>query len=686
MKRNIISRFLVAVALPACLLTSCDYLDVMPPEQPTAADTMEDKDLMFSFLNSCYHAVMNSNYLHYENWLQSTDEYVFSQAINKEGQHVAWNQLHGNSYPNAWEMFYSYIGQCHLFLREIERQNPKDATEEDKGNAITEVNFLKAYYHYRLLEAFGPIPMMEEYPSQNITNNQIPGRRHYDYCVDYIVGLLDQVCSGDYPLPALREGAEWGRASAATAKAVKSRLLIEAASPLWNGSWPFPNWKNKNLTGDAEYDGKYGLELVSTTYDKSKWDRALAASLDALEYALGPGQRKLFNTEDAMMLYTMKSGLNGDLSKIYIPGIDYNNMTPEDEEFIKHVITMRILPNSFESEGNRELLWGYYSDGNDGRTNKRNIAHFPIRILYKNNAWLHGWASATPTLNTVEHFYTRDGYLPADDPRFQHNDEWLFSRAGITGQHRTDIINLHVNREPRFYAWIAYHGDDYAPLLRDGKPLTLDMMSGDDNRGRQTPTLGEKDIPANGWSSAFVTDYPVTGYYNKKWCQIDHQCSLNGTGGVSGNVIRYPMPLFRLAELYLNVAECYANLGNIDKAIEYLNPVRERAGVPALTKTMVENSSMDIVEWVHNERFIEFWDESLRYFDVRRWMIAPQVLRANSREGLNVQQYKPNPSFEEFNQRTTIRQPFQWEDRMYILPIANSEVYAAPNLVQSPNY
>lgn len=52
MKRNIISRFLATVALTACLLASCDYLDVMPPEQPTAADTMEDKDLMFSFLNS----------------------------------------------------------------------------------------------------------------------------------------------------------------------------------------------------------------------------------------------------------------------------------------------------------------------------------------------------------------------------------------------------------------------------------------------------------------------------------------------------------------------------------------------------------------------------------------------------------------------------------------------------------
>ena len=689
MKKNIISRFLAAVVLPACLLTSCDYLDVMPPEQPTAADTMEDKDLMMSFMNSCYHAVLGSNYLHYQNWLQSTDEYVLPQAINKQGQQVSWNQLNSKNYPSIWEDFYTYIGQCHLFLREIQAQDPKDATEEDKGSAINEVNFLKAYYHYRLLEAYGPIPIMEKYPSQTISKEQIPGRRHYDYCVDYIVKMLDQVCSGDYPLPPLREGVEWGRATAATAKAIKSRLLLEAASPLWNGGWPFPDWKNKNQTGDTEYDEKYGLDLVNLTYDESKWQRALDASLEALEYAEGPGQRKLFNTEDAMALYNMKSGLNGDLTKIFIPGFHYTGeeeLTEEEKDFIKHVITMRILPNSFESQGNRELLWGYYADGNADRTNKRNVAHFPVRIIYKNNAWQHGWGLATPTLNTVEHFYTKDGYIPADDPKFQHNDEWLFSRAGISGKHRGDIINLHVNREPRFYAWIAYHGDDYAPLMRDGKPLTLDIMGSDDNSGRGKPEAGEEQIPANGWSSAFVTDYPVTGYYNKKWCQIDQQNALSASGGVEGNVERYPMPLFRLAELYLNVAECYANLGEVDKALEYLNPIRERAGVPALTKTMIEKSSMDIIEWVHNERFIEFWDESLRYFDVRRWMKAPQVLRANYREGLNVQVNQPSPSFDMFYQRTVIRQPFQWDDRMYILPVPANEVYSAPNLVQSPNY
>ena len=45
-----------------------------------------------------------------------------------------------------------------------------------------------------------------------------------------------------------------------------------------------------------------------------------------------------------------------------------------------------------------------------------------------------------------------------------------------------------------------------------------------------------------------------------------------------------------------------------------------------------------------------------------------------------------NPTFEEFNQIEVIDQPFKWNDRMYLYPVVNSEVYANPQLVQAPYY
>ena len=88
---------------------------------------------------------------------------------------------------------------------------------------------------------------------------------------------------------------------------------------------------------------------------------------------------------------------------------------------------------------------------------------------------------------------------------------------------------------------------------------------------------------------------------------------------------------------------------------------------------------------MESERFIELWGEGHRYRDARRWMTAPDYFKAGVREGLNAIQ-KKDPSFKEFNQRVKIDQPFQWANRMYLMPIPASEVYANPQLEQSPEY
>ena len=86
---------------------------------------------------------------------------------------------------------------------------------------------------------------------------------------------------------------------------------------------------------------------------------------------------------------------------------------------------------------------------------------------------------------------------------------------------------------------------------------------------------------------------------------------------------------------------------------------------------------------IHNERFIEFWNEDHRYHDVRRWAEGQKYFGAK-REGLNAM-VKDVP-FEKFNVRTTIDQPFRWNDRLYLAPIQNAEVYKNPQMVQAYGY
>src|SRR5690606_15028860 len=78
-------------------------------------------------------------------------------------------------------------------------------------------------------------------------------------------------------------------------------------------------------------------------------------------------------------------------------------------------------------------------------------------------------------------------------------------------------------------------------------------------------------------------NYSVTGFLNKKWVHPN----LNYTGIGWGNnfgATTYPITLIRLGELYLNLAECNARLGsNTTEALDYLNRIRRRAGVPEWT-------------------------------------------------------------------------------------------------------
>ena len=227
---------------------------------------------------------------------------------------------------------------------------------------------------------------------------------------------------------------------------------------------------------------------------------------------------------------------------------------------------------------------------------------------------------------------------------------------------KNDIVKFNVNREPRYYAWIAFDGCQYMPLINNNQPLWLNL----------------KNTNTNGYNLTNTRNATGTGFANKKFV-IPNGVYL-ASGSVSGNGLRVPM--IRMAELYLNLAECYAVLGNTNAALENLNIIRKRAGVRDLTAT--DFSVMPLIDWVRNERSIELYAEGHRYYDIRRWAIAEDHLQPENFRGLNG--LTVNPSFEEFNQIVPTSQPIQWNQRQYLLPITNSELYSDPQLVQAPGY
>lgn len=637
--------FAAALTLMSAGMTSCDYLDVVPPETADIDDTMLTKQQCISFLYGCYGTIaINHGVGAYGAHESSTDEYANPVLWGRLGQVTSWNQLSATKQSNLgifqlpWNYSYDAIGQCNLFEKTLAGANPQGVVDSDRTRWLAEIKFLKAYYHFRLLENYGPIPIIDHYYGSDTEKSEIPGRSHFDYCVDRICKWLDEAYAD---LPATLDLSEIGRATKSGAKALKSRVLLYAASPLWNGSFPHVGWKNTGY----ETPG-YGRELVSMTYDREKWVRARDAAKEAIASALGEGNRSF---------YTIEASETQRQSE----GVALPDIPGTDDDFKKKVMKIRYANNTVENEGNRELIWSVIS--NPDAWLFWQADQYPHNVITNTHGGTAGGVNAmAPTLYTVEHFLTRNGFLPEHDQEFRPS-EYLKS-AGIAGHE--DIINLCANREPRFYANISFDGDEYSQMLCNGKPLVIDL----------------KSSSAHGYNpDMYVMDNNATGFLTKKWCQPNVAWRIDG----NLNARRIAVPMLKLSELYLNLAECEAALGNDVAAMEALNEVRRHGEIRGLTNS--DLSVMSMTEWVRNERFIELYTEAHRYYDVRRWMTAPQLLRNGAREGLNAVE-KKDPTFEEFNRRTKIDQPFQWDTRMYLLPIPSSELYSDPQLVQAPGY
>ncbi len=654
MKTTLKNRFLgITMAMSLMIsINSCSYLDVVPVETVDYDDLLVTPVDALEYLYGCYGPIQGDARvipLHIFSLRYGSDEFVATTTTNSQFQRLQWNQISGvtaESYEVPWNNYYDAIGYCNLYIRDLTQATIPNLSSTDKEQYLAEAKFLKAYFHYRAMVQFGPIPIMDEIPDMNTAQGALPGRSHFDYCADYVANT----CEEAYPyLPEKYSNAQYyGRATKAMAKMLIAKVRLLAASPLYNGEFPNKSWANKNY----ETPG-YGKELVSFTYQREKWAVARQACIDAITEAEAAGH-KLFDLDGSEV-----RRLADNIPLPQIPGVDVN--TEEGEEFAKRVMLMRYVPVCGPNEGSTEFIWGMLNIAPN--MDNASIPHYVITDQQGVNRGGWGWIS--PTLYTMEHFYTANGKLPEDDSDFYNKQEW-FTSAGLSN---TDIIKLFVNREPRFYASVGFDGDEYSPVIANGSPLILRM----------------RDSNENGYNiNAGTNNQSQTGFVNKKF--VHPNTRFTGIDGNNNLTLGYDhvFSIFRLADLYLMLAECDAHLGeNMDEALTYLNKVRSRAGIPTLTTADVTTYD-DLLKIVRDERFAELYMEGMRFEDITRYVEGPERMSKSCYYGLNAM--VENPSFTDFNQPVNIDQSFKWDNRMYLLPIPNSELYSDPQLVQAPYY
>lgn len=290
--------------------------------------------------------------------------------------------------------------------------------------------------------------------------------------------------------------------------------------------------------------------------------------------------------------------------------------------------------------------------------------------LYNGPNGYHNWAGNTPVSLLV------DDYEMMDGSKFSWSDA---SKA----------TTPYANRDPRLYASILYDG---APW----KPRTADVAAKDPanqiQTGQYEVTSGSGKVTVAGLDTrkSTVEDWngSYTGYYMRKF--IDPNPAI-----VDQNTYQQiPWPFFRYTEAVFNYAEACIELGQDDLAKTWLNKIRFRAGMPALTET-----GDALRQRYRNERRIEMVFEEQRYHDARRWMIAPSTLgrKANTisvtgtlKAGKSVTTYRYDPTSYDYSYRVVEIDPGKenrsWADKMYYLPISRDESLRNAKLVQNPGY
>lgn len=623
------------------ILPSCDFLDVVPDEKATEEDAFEDREAAMRFLYSCYAYIPNPRSGTSSLDLFTADEVVTAFEHETFAAFPKGNYSPSNPVISYWNTLFQGIKQCYILLNNIDKVPTLEASL--KADYIAQAKFLIGYYHFLLVRSYGPVILVKEEPSLTTPADQYAARSPYDECVDFVVQMFDEAAPG---LPATRINENFGLATSVAAKALKARMLLYAASPLFNGnSEYYSNFTNKD-----------GTLLMSQQYDAQKWARAKTAYEDAIHSAEAAGY-KLYTSTNYM--------LDG-----------YDNIEPTDP--VQHCLRYVAI-----EPANDEVIWS--DSRSEGAYSIQNKS-----LPFHNGSAYNGVA---PTLAMLKRFYTKNGLPYDEDPSFPKGNS-IYEVVTI-GQDDASIgdvgsktFRFNLNREPRFYSWIAFQGGFYEIMsATDGNgayrnDASYQKYNLQDNQGKLVTdfVLGGNTSRQQAGGSLRTNNYSPTGYLNKK-------------GVVPGYNVRtslyyppfYPWPVIRLAELYLGYAEACVETNDLATAQSYLNRVRTRAGIPTVevswngVAALTQNKLREIVR---QERTIEFYLENQTFWDLRRWKQADRYLGVPVR-GMNISA----TNIDNFATETTV--PFERKfehPAHYLMPIPLTDVNRNLNLVQNPGY
>ena len=423
--KNIIAAILLILAIAGCKKYEQTPVDkvgldkIFDPRDSAGVNAQKHLYGVYSFLKNGHNRVGGD-------YLDASSDDAVSSASGPSNVATILSTASYNSYTlpadeNVWGTYYAGIRQANEFVSNIE---VVPVLAKYKGFSMkyvwkSEARFLRAMYYFELVKRYGGVPLMGN-KVYTISDDIALPRNSFDDCIKYIVSECDAIKDSLLVYPISDVNADSHRPSKGSAMALKARVLLYAASPLFNGG---NIDAANNLTG-------------YTSFDAARWTAAAAAAkavMDLGTYSLLPSFKDVFLTQNnPEILFMRQVGNNTDIEAkngpIGFTGAAGQGQTSPTQELVNSFPMANGLPINNAASG---------FDVNNPYNNRD--PRLSYTIIYNGAQWLNtqiqtfegGQSKPNGSLQqTKTGYYMRKflGNFETTNAYSSHNADWLVMR------------------------------------------------------------------------------------------------------------------------------------------------------------------------------------------------------------------------------------------------------------------
>lgn len=609
-----------------CMTAGCkkDFLSVSPPNQISAELVWNDPALAQAFVTDIYNGLGVGGFS--EEMLSSaSDESLFTHP-NRGIDLVNASIINATTLGwvnDTWgyNPMYNRIRACNITIERLSEGGENGIADQNiKNQLLGEAHFLRAYFYQQLVRFYGSVPLIQK--SYALNDDFAVKRATYEECINLIVADCEAAATllTGTALPK-------GRTSAIAANALKSRVLLYAASDLHD--IPTAKTKSTVISGFANPEFLGYLTGDRTT----RWKAAQQAAKVVLDAGTGYKMTLAAPVSAVEGRANYKSIAMGGASKA--PGIDASAAS--------------------------EIIFGrYFIDRSDMRLGRANGPN-----------GYHNWAGNTPIGLLV------DDYEMVDGNKFSWTNP-------------THKAAPYQNRDPRFYATVLYDGAGWKPrnIVSGNVDPANQIQTGEYDLIEDGKLISFKGLDTRG-SSIENWNGSWTGYYMHKFIDSDPNIAdANQPQFVPWPFFRYTEAAFNYVEasielneldqalLWLNRIRFRAGMPALamTSQAELRNAYRHERRIEMVYE---EQRYHDTRRWMIAP---ELLGRKTTYIKVTGKFKPGQTMAAPYHYDPTVYTYTYTPTVE------TAQENRKWDDKIYFRPFSRDEINRNKDLTQNPGY